>query len=102
MHFPEYRPTLRGARRRSCCLGLPPLGTTLSTIWIAEEDKVVARITGYGTHEGEILSIPATHKPIQGSGIVVWRIKRGKIVEHWAQQDTMGLMQQLRVVPPPR
>ena len=69
---------------------------------IAEGDKVVARITGYGTHDGDFLGIPRTGKEIRMSGIVIWRIRRGKIVEHWAQNDTLGLLQQLGVSPPSR
>ncbi|HEX9567041.1 MAG TPA: ester cyclase, partial [Thermoplasmata archaeon] len=67
---------------------------------IAEGDKVVARITGYGTHEADFLGIPRTGKEIKMSGIVIWRIRAGKIVEHWAQNDTLGLMQQLGVSRP--
>jgi len=67
---------------------------------IAEGDKVVARITGYGTHEGDLFGIPRTGKEIRMSGIVIWRIKNGKIVEHWAQNDMISLLQQLEVLPP--
>lgn len=66
---------------------------------IAEGDKVAARITGYGTHDGDLLGIPPTHKPIKMSGMVVWRIKDGKIVEHWGLNDTLDLMQQLGALP---
>src|SRR3989449_1238614 len=66
---------------------------------IAEGDKVVARITGYGTQDGDFLGIPRTGKEIKMSGIVIWRIRRGKIVEHWAQNDTLGLLQQLGASP---
>ena len=67
---------------------------------IAEGDKVAARVTGYGTHEGELLGIPRTGKEIRMSGLVIWRIRNGKIVETWVQNDTMGLLQQLGVLPP--
>ncbi len=66
---------------------------------IAEGDKVAGRITGYGTHEGELLGIPRTGKEIRMSGIVIWRIRKGKIVEVWAQNDTLGLLQQLGALP---
>jgi ketosteroid isomerase-like protein len=66
---------------------------------IAEGDKVVARLKAYGTHEGELMGIPRTGKQIEMSGIVIWRIADGKIVEHWAQIDVAGLMQQLRPMP---
>jgi predicted ester cyclase len=67
---------------------------------VAEGDKVAGRITGYGTHEGELLGIPRTGKDIRMSGLVIWRIKKGKIVETWVENDTMSLLQQLGVLPP--
>jgi len=68
---------------------------------IADGDKVVGRITAYGTHEGELLGIPRTGKQIRMTGIVIWRIADGKIVEHWAEIDVAGLMQQLGAIPMP-
>src|SRR2546426_1071770 len=69
-------------------------------VLIAEGDKVAGRITGYGTHEGDLLGISRTGKQIQMSGMVIWRIKRGKIVEAWGVNDTLSLLQQLGVLPP--
>ncbi len=63
---------------------------------IAEGDKVVARVTGYGTHEGTYRGIPATGKKVRMSGIVIWRIRRGKIVERWAASHVEDLMEQIR------
>ncbi len=65
----------------------------------AEEDKVVGRIVAYGTHEGELFGIPATGKSIRVSGIAIWPIRDGQIVEHWHETDELGLMQQLGVIP---
>jgi steroid delta-isomerase-like uncharacterized protein len=67
---------------------------------IAEGDKIVARITGYGTHAGEIMGVPATGKPLQFGGISIWRIADGKIVEHWSQVDMLSPLQQLGIIPP--
>lgn len=69
-------------------------------ILIAEGDKVAGRITGYGTHEGDLLGIPRTGKEIRMTGMVIWRIKDSKIVEAWGVNDTISLLQQLGVVPP--
>jgi predicted ester cyclase len=68
---------------------------------VAEEDKVVGRITAYGKHEGELFGIPATGKDIRVTGIAIWRIRNGRIVEHWHETDQMGLMHQLGVIPGP-
>jgi steroid delta-isomerase-like uncharacterized protein len=68
---------------------------------IAEDDRVVAHITAYGKHIGTIFGIPATNKEFSMKGIVIWRLKNGKITEHWAQNDMVGMMIQLGVMQPP-
>jgi predicted ester cyclase len=68
---------------------------------VAEGDKVTGRITAYGTHQGNLFGIPPTGKEIRVTGIAIWRIRDGKIVEHWHQTDQLGLMQQLGVAPSP-
>lgn len=64
---------------------------------IAEGDKVAGRITAYGKHEGDLFGIPATGKEIWVTGMAIWRIADGKIVEHWHETDQLGLLQQLGV-----
>jgi predicted ester cyclase len=68
---------------------------------IAENDKVVAHITAYGTHVGTIFGIPATNREFSMKAIVIWRLKNGKITEHWAQSDMLGMMMQLGAIPQP-
>ena len=68
---------------------------------IAEGDKVVLRMTCEGTHQGMFMGAPPTGKRVKWSFIDINRIVDGKVVEHWAEVDTMGLMQQLGLVPPP-
>lgn len=67
---------------------------------IAEGDKVVARVSGYGTHAGEIMGVPATGKSLQFGSISIWRIADGKIVEHWSQVDILSMLQQVGIIPP--
>lgn len=66
---------------------------------IAEGDKVVTRWTARGTHEGDFMGIEATGKTTAVAGMTVHRLADGKIAEAWAHWDTMGLMQQLGVIP---
>ncbi len=66
---------------------------------IAEDDKVVLRISEGGVHTGDLLGTPATGKRFQITAIHILRIENGKIAEHWREQDTLGAMQQLGVVP---
>jgi steroid delta-isomerase-like uncharacterized protein len=68
---------------------------------IAEGDKVVFRVTGHGTHQGDFMGVPPTGKQVSMSGIDIVRIEDGKLVEHWANFDQMGLLQQLGVIPVP-
>ena len=68
---------------------------------IAEGDKVVTSLTFRGTHKGEFMSIPATGKTVTMSAIDIIRMEGGQLAEHWGEADTMGMMQQLGVVPSP-
>ena len=43
--------------------------------------------------------IPATGKTASWSGIAMWRVAGGKVAQHWVEQDTLGLMQQLGAMP---
>ncbi len=76
-----------------------PDGTHAIHDLIAEGDRVVVRVSGIGTHKGEFKGIPPTGKPVEMTGIVIYRIEGGKIVERWAQHNFLGfVMQQLGVI----
>jgi steroid delta-isomerase-like uncharacterized protein len=66
---------------------------------IAEGDKVVIRVTGRGTHEGEFQGIPPTGAQVTATGVGIGRIQDGRIAEAWAAYDALGLMRQLGAVP---
>ena len=66
---------------------------------VAEGDRAVVRWTATGTHRGELQGIPPTGKQVTVTGITIYRIAGGKIVEQSQNWDTLGLMQQLGVVP---
>jgi len=68
---------------------------------IAEGDKVVARLTTRGTQQGVFMGIPPTGKHVTVTGIDINRLAGGKSVEHWLNMDTLGLLQQLGVIPAP-
>jgi predicted ester cyclase len=65
---------------------------------VAEGDKVVARVSVSGTHRGEMLGLAPTGKRIRTSGIEVFRIEDGKMAEHWATFDVLGMLRQIGVV----
>jgi predicted ester cyclase len=68
---------------------------------IAEGDRIVARVTGSGTHQGEFMGIAPTGNRVEFSAIDIARIVEGKIVEHWSNSDQLGLIQQLGVAEQP-
>jgi len=67
---------------------------------MADGDKVVARVSIRGTHRGAFRGIPPTGKQIAVTGINIFRIANGKLVEHWGLTDRLAVLQQLGVVPP--
>jgi steroid delta-isomerase-like uncharacterized protein len=69
---------------------------------IVEGDKVVVRHIWTGTHTGVMGGIPPTYKKLMLWAISIDRIAGGKFVEEWERYDTLGLMQQLGVVPAPK
>lgn len=68
---------------------------------IAEGNNVAARFTACGVHKGSFMDLPATGKPITMTGIEIFRIQDGKIVELWGEANLLGLMQQLGIIPAP-
>ena len=76
----------------------PDFKATIEDI-IAEGDKVVIRQTWRGTQKGEFMGIPPTGKSVSVGVIDIIRMADGKVVEHWGQMDSMGLMQQLGAIP---
>lgn len=64
---------------------------------IVAGDKVVTRWTATGTHEGDLMGIPATGTSIRFTGIRIFRVADGRIAEGWVNWDTFGLMRQLGV-----
>ena len=69
---------------------------------LVEGDKVVVRYTMTGTHKGEFMGIPATNKKVTIWVIQIDRVAGGKRVEGWMRLDTLGMMQQLGVIPIPK
>lgn len=61
---------------------------------IAEGDLVMARWTTQGTNTAAWGSVPATGKQIKFSGVNIFRIANGKVVELWNHRDDLGVMQQ--------
>lgn len=95
-------PTREGVKQLFTALrtAFPDLHVTIHD-QIAEGNRVVTRKTFYGTHQGELLGIPATGKQVAFDVIDILQLAGWKITDHWNVVDQLGLMQQLGVIPPP-
>jgi steroid delta-isomerase-like uncharacterized protein len=66
---------------------------------IAENDKVAARFTMRGTHQGVFFGIAPTGKKIAIRAINFYRFLDGQIIEEYGQPDLLGLLQQIGAFP---
>lgn len=68
---------------------------------IAGGDQVAVRCTWSGTQQGPYLLAPATGKRFAVQHIHIFRLDDGKVAEHWAIRDDLGMLQQLGAIPTP-
>jgi steroid delta-isomerase-like uncharacterized protein len=77
---------------------------------VAEGEWVVVRCTYSGTHRGTsqfpvdggmLVGVPPTGCSFEVQHIHMYRMRDGKIVEHFANRDDVGMMRQLGLLPPP-
>ncbi len=74
----------------------PDLRHTIEDI-IADGDKVVLRLSDYGTHRGEFMDIPPTGKEIQWPVTSIYRLSDGIVEEVWIELDVLSILQQLKL-----
>jgi steroid delta-isomerase-like uncharacterized protein len=67
---------------------------------IAVGEKVVTRFTFSGTQKGELMGISPTDNKVMVTGIAIFHVSNGKIVEMWGNMDYLGMFQQLGAIPP--
>ncbi len=66
---------------------------------IGEDDKVCTRFTWTGIHRGPFMGVPATMRSVTVKGVVIDRLHSGKMADSRILMDTLGLMQQLGMLP---
>ncbi|MDH3226849.1 MAG: ester cyclase [Thermoleophilia bacterium] len=62
---------------------------------LQEGDKVVARITMAGTHDGEFMGVPASGKQMEINAIEILQFRDDKSVAHWGVMDMATMMEQI-------
>jgi steroid delta-isomerase-like uncharacterized protein len=73
----------------------PDLKATVDDIF-AEGDRVAYRWSTRGTHLGDWLGIPPTGNHMAATGISIFRIAGGKVVEGWTSMDLSPTDEELR------
>ena len=69
--------------------------------FVTEGDYQAFRWTFHGTHEGPMFGAPPTGKAVSIEGYDILRIRGGKIVEAWIEQDMISLLRQIGLAPEP-
>ena len=64
---------------------------------IAEGEKVLVRLTIRGTHGGDLMGVAPTGRPIEVAVLDLFHVRDGKLAEHWALLDNLGLRRQIGV-----
>lgn len=69
---------------------------------VADYDRVMFYISTSGTHRGPFMGMAPTGKHFKVNGVDIFRFNdEGKIVAHWGVFDTIGMLAQLGLFPPP-
>ncbi len=97
---PGTRPDRDGTKQTVAAfhLAFPDAEFTLEHV-ITEGDIAVGHWTLRGTHQAEWRGVPATHEQVTITGVHLFRIAAGQIVEEWRNSDALGLLQQLHAIP---
>lgn len=86
---------------RDMFAAFPDLHVTIQD-QLAEGDRVVTHKLFRGTHQGTFMGLAPTGRQIAFAVIDILRLDQGKVVEHWAIQDRLALMQQLGLLSGPQ
>jgi len=102
-HVPGRSEPMRGPAGYLAIIGMmrggfPDIQWTLEEM-IAEGDKVAARFTMRGTHQGTFFGVPPTGKKIEVAAMNFYRLSDGQFTEEHGQPDLLGLLQQIGAVP---
>jgi predicted ester cyclase len=82
---------------RQFLAAFPDVQVTIEDL-IAEGDKVVARLLVSATNKGPFAGRPPTGKKVEFRSFRIYQLSGGKIIDTWAMQDRLGLMEQLGLV----
>lgn len=62
---------------------------------IAEDDRVVVRVTASARQVGEFMGLPASGRSYEIGEIHIFRFRDGKVIEHWHEYNPGAILKQL-------
>ena len=66
---------------------------------IEADDTLVSRYTYRGRHTGAFLGVPPSGAQIELHSIDIWRVRDGRLQDHWDELNTLEFFQQIGAVP---
>ena len=103
IHFPGAPPLSAEAIQplfASFFAAFSDLRHEVAEVWGAG-DRVAARLSLRGTHDGPFQGMPATGRSIDVVLLNLFRMADGRMAEQWIQFDGVGMLQQLGALPAP-
>lgn len=76
---------------------LPDLQVKIDDL-VCKDNKAVLLFTLTGSHENELMGIPATGKQVNINGMTCSRFENGQIIEEWEMLDQLTMFRQLDIV----
>ena len=62
---------------------------------VGGSDKVVERSSAVATHRASMMNEPPTKKEVRWTEIHIYRLRDGKIAEHWVEMSMLELLKQI-------
>jgi steroid delta-isomerase-like uncharacterized protein len=88
-----------GVRERiATFMGAMPDAIVTVFDWVEEGDALVARWSWSGTHTGDLLGMAPTNRTVRTTGMHMFHVTSGRVVESWAAYDALGLLARLGLV----
>jgi predicted ester cyclase len=85
---------------RSLHVGFPDLHVVIDDLIATERGVSVRWHTDRQTHTGVYRGLPPTGRSVRVTGTNFYTLESGRITGAWVEADSLGLAQQLGVVPP--
>ncbi len=98
--FPGLEPNKEGVKQFFVMLrsAFPDLRMEIREM-LADDDLVSVRVIATGTQEGDFMGMSSSGRRIEVQVFDIFRIRDGRLTEHWGLMDAMTMMQQLGGMP---